>query len=139
MDQRETQLIAEGVIGPHFSNGNLKIVAEPPRAVDAAGRHVEMERRPKTRERCPLRHRLEVIDRLGRLDLDDAQQFPPALVRLQNQIRIPEGRSGTDPRRLFGSRIDGDVELSLILRLQQSDDPIVLELLADGPHEDGAQ
>ena len=35
--------------------------------------------------------------------------------------------------------VDGDLEFSLVFRLKQANDPVVLELLADGPHEDGAQ
>jgi len=35
--------------------------------------------------------------------------------------------------------IGPDLELSLIFRLKQTNNPIVLELLADGPHEDRAQ
>ena len=34
---------------------------------------------------------------------------------------------------------DGAFELSLVFRLKQANHPIVLELLADGPHEDWAQ
>jgi hypothetical protein len=37
------------------------------------------------------------------------------------------------------ARIDADFKLSLVFRLQQANDLIVLELLADGPHEDWAQ
>ena len=37
------------------------------------------------------------------------------------------------------ARIDGDFEFSLIFRVEQANHPIVLELLANGPHEDGAQ
>src|SRR5262249_48334521 len=87
--------------------------------------------------RHPLRHRLEVVDRLGRLDLDDADQLPPAL--LQDQIGIPGRRAAAHRRRLLVAGVDCDVELSLVLRLEQANDPIVLELLAHGPHEDWAQ
>jgi hypothetical protein len=35
--------------------------------------------------------------------------------------------------------VDRDLEFSLVFRLKQANDPVVLELLADRPHEDGAQ
>ena len=37
---------------------------------------------------------------------------------------------------LFGPRIDRHLILALVSRLQDSNDAIVLELLADRPHED---
>ena len=95
-----------------------------------------MKRRPQTGERRPLRHRLQVVHRLGRLYLDDAQQ-PSATLVLKDEIGIPRRRS-THRRALLIAGVDGDVELSLIFRLQQADDAVVLELLPDWPDEDWA-
>jgi hypothetical protein len=137
--QREPQLIAERVVRPDLSNWNLKIRAKPARRVNAASRHVEVKRRAESRERRPLRHRLEIVHRFSRFNLDNAEQLAPTLRRLQHEVGVPRRRTRSHRRCLRIARVDGDVELSLIFRLQQANDPIVLELLADGPHEDGAQ
>ena len=98
-----------------------------------------MECNAQLGEGRPLRHRLQIVQRLGGLHLDDPGQSlaPPAGV--QHQIRIPGGRGGPDRRRALVTRIDGNVALPLVLRLEQANYPIVLELLAHGPHEDGTQ
>ena len=62
-----------------------------------------------------------------------------AAALLKDEVRVPGQRTRPDGRRLLVADVDGDVELSLVLRLEQANDPIVLELLADRPHEDGAQ
>src|SRR5438045_5088794 len=93
-----------------------------------------MEWHAQLRERHPLRHRFEMIDRLDRLDLHDAKQLPAALA-LQHEIGVPGGRSAHG-RRLLVPRVDRHVELSLIFRLEQANDAVVLELLSDRPHED---
>jgi hypothetical protein len=62
-----------------------------------------------------------------------------AIARLQNQIGVRGRSTRPDGDRLLVAEIDPDVEFSLVLRLQKANDPIVLELLADGPHEDRAQ
>jgi CheY-like chemotaxis protein len=95
-----------------------------------------MKRRSQAGERRPLRHRLEVVDRLGGLYLNDAQQLPSPFA-LQDEIGKPRRRS-TDRRGLLIAGVDGDVELSLIFRLKQADDAVVLELLPDWPDEDWA-
>jgi len=99
-----------------------------------------MKRRAQTGERHPLRHGLEMIDRLGRLDLNHTKQLPTAFV-LKDEVGEPWGRSrgwSTDRRVLFVARIDRDFELSLIFRLQQANDAVVLELLPDWPDENWA-
>jgi hypothetical protein len=80
-----------------------------------------------------------MIDGLRRLDFDNAKQFPAALGRLQHEVRKPRRRAIPHGHRLLVAGVDGHLELSLVLRLEQANDPIVLELLADGPHEDWAQ
>ena len=88
------------------------------------------------RERHPLRHRFEMIDRLDRLDLDDAEQLAAALA-LQHEIRVPRGWAA-HWRRLLVPWVDRDFRFSLIFRLKQANDAVVLELLSDRPHEDWA-
>ena len=77
-----------------------------------------------------------MIDRLDRLDLDDAKQLAAALA-LQHEIGVPRRRSPYW-RRLLVARVDRDFEFSLIFRLKQANDAVVLELLSDRPHEDWA-
>jgi len=77
-----------------------------------------------------------VIDRFGGFYLNDTKQFPPALA-VEDEVGKPRRRP-TNGRRLFIAGVDGDVELSLILRLKQADDAVVLELLPDWPDEDWA-
>src|SRR4029077_7097120 len=95
-----------------------------------------MKRHAQLRERHPLRHRFEMVDRLDRLDLDDAEQLAAALA-LQHEIRVPRGRS-PHWRRLLVAWVDRDFGFSLIFRLKQANDAVVLELLSDRPHEDWA-
>jgi CheY-like chemotaxis protein len=95
-----------------------------------------VKRRPQAGKRRPLRHRLEVINRLGCLYFNDAQQ-PSSTLAMQDEIRVPRLRS-PDRRGLFTAGVNGDVELSLIFRLKQADDAVVLELLPDRPDEDWA-
>jgi predicted CoA-binding protein len=59
--------------------------------------------------------------------------------RLQNQIGVRRRGPRPDGNRLLIAEIDPDIEFSLVFRLQKANHPIVLELLADGPHEDWAQ
>ena len=87
----------------------------------------------------PLRQRFEVIDRLAGLDFDDGLQPMAALQRQQHEVGIQRRRAGADRRVLLGARVDAGLVLAAELRLQQADDAVVLELLADRPHQDRAQ
>ena len=59
-----------------FADLRLIRLAEPAGRVVAADRHVQMERHTRARRKVhPLRHRLEIVDRLARLDLDDAREL----------------------------------------------------------------
>src|SRR5687767_15763367 len=78
------------------------------------------------------------IYRFGRLDFDEAEQLAALLRGLKDEVGIPGWRP-SDGRRLFVARIDGNLELSLVFRPQQANHAVVLELLADGPHENRAQ
>jgi hypothetical protein len=95
--------------------------------------------RPQSGERRPLRHRLEVVDRFRGLYLDGAQELSPAIRRLEDQVWIPRRCSHNYRDGLLLTGVDGNFELSLVFRLKQANHPIVLQLLANGPHEDGAQ
>src|SRR5688572_29796752 len=97
-----------------------------------------MKRDAEARECRPLRHRLELVHRFRRLDLDNSQKATTLFGRLQDEVRKPWRRTA-HRRGLLVAGVDGDFELSLVFRLKEANDAVVLELLADGPHEDRAQ
>ena len=136
MNKRETNLIADLVIRPDFGHRNLHILAETARNIDHRHRNVQVKLRAEPGKGGPLRHRLEMIDRLCGFDLHDPEELPAPTV-LENQVRIP-GRRPANRRRLLVPRIDRNFELSLIFRLELANDAVVLELLADRPHENWA-
>ena len=72
VDEREAQLVAHRVVAPDLVDVNVVLIAEPARDINHAGRHVQMKRSPDFREMSPLCQRFQVIDRLARLDFDDA-------------------------------------------------------------------
>src|SRR2546423_858758 len=92
-----------------------------------------------SREMRPLRERFKVIYRLARLDLDDDLQLVATVGRHQEQIGIQGGRSGADAGVLFIARIHDRFVLAAKLGVEQSDYPVVLELLTNGPNQDRAQ
>ena len=53
-------------------------------------------------------------------------------MKMREHVQLADGYR----RVLFGPRIDRHLILALVSRLQDSNDAIVLELLADRPHED---
>ena len=62
-----------------------------------------------------------------------------AIERRQHQIGIHRRRARPDRHVLLGAGIDAGVEFPAQFRLQQPDHTVVLQLLTDRPHEDGAQ
>src|SRR5437868_8400202 len=93
----------------------------------------------KLREVCPLRECFKMIDGFTGFDFDDPLHPPSSFGGIQHQIGEYH-RSGrrADRHVLLGSRIDARIELSLQLGLEEPDQPIVFQLLADRPYEDGA-
>ena len=113
--------------------------AEAAGRVERIRRHVEMKDAPQAAERPPFRHRFERVHRLAGLDLDRAVQPTAALQAVEHEIGVHGVVADADRRILFRPRIDDDlVVLALVARLQDSNDTIVLELLADRAHEDRA-
>lgn len=102
---------------PDFANRYLKVATQLPRHVDHRTRDIEVELRTGTRKRDPLRHRLDFIHGLGGFNLDDAQNFPAFVGRLQNQVWKPGRLPYRDRRLLFIPEVHGNLELSLIFRL----------------------
>ena len=86
----------------------------------------------------PLRERFEVIDRLAGFDLDHNLQFMSAILRHQQDVGIHRGRAGANRYVVLGARVDGRLESTAEFGLEQANYAVMLELLADGPHQDGA-
>jgi hypothetical protein len=77
-----------------------------------------------------------MVDRFGRLDLDGTHELPSTVCRGQDEVGKNLHHPDLDRQRLILSDVRGDVVFSLQTDLQQPDDAIVLELLADRAHED---
>ncbi len=87
----------------------------------------------------PLRQGLEVVDRFAGLDLDDALKAASFLERPEHEVGIDRARAGADRDVLLRPRVDAGVVFSAQLDLQQSNQAVVLQLLAYRSHQDGAQ
>ena len=72
-------------------------------------------------------------------DFDGAEELASAVGGLQHEVRVPRRRPHEHGDRLLVAGIDRNLEFSLVFRLQQTNHPVMLELLANGPHEDRAQ
>ena len=97
-----------------------------------------MKRRPKLGEMRPLRERLQMVDRLSGLDFDDRLDPLATLLRVEHEVGIDRRRTTADRGVLLGSGVHLRLIPAPALRLEEADDPIVLELFADGPDQDGA-
>ena len=97
-----------------------------------------MERRPGPAEVGPLRHRLEVIDRFGGLDLDRSHQLLAPIDGRQHQVGKNLHLADAHRNRLILADIRHDVVLALELDLQETDDTVVLELFANRPDQNWA-
>lgn len=136
MHHRKPRLIADRVEGPDFRNVHGILSDKPPGDVDASGRYVEIKRSASPPEVGPLRHGFQMVDRFGGLYLDRSHQLAAAVRGGEDQIREDLHLPDTHRHRLAFSDIDGHLVSALEPDLQEPDDTVVLELLADGPHQD---
>jgi hypothetical protein len=120
-----------------LGDGDVEIRAEAFGDVGHGGRDVEVKRRPEPRERHPLSQGFEVVHRFDRLDLDDCLDLAP-LLRGEDHVGIDGGGAGAYRGVLLGSRVDSRIETTAKLCMEEADDAVVLQLLADRPDEDGA-
>lgn len=139
MDERETDLIADGVIAPDFVRDDVVVVAQPARHFDHRRGHIQMKCRAEFREVGPLREGLEVIDRFAGFDLDDALKAVAFFERPEHEVGIDRAWAGADRDVLFRSGVDAGVIFSAQLELEQPNQAIVLQLFTYRPHQDGAQ
>ena len=136
--ERETHLVADGVIAPDFGDLDLVVFCEPTGDVDHSGRHIKVKRCPQFPEMRPLSECFQMVDRFGGFDLDHCLKPLSALERRQNKVGKKRGAPRADRRVLLSSRVHARVVLAPALGVQQSDDTVVLELFADGPDQDRA-
>jgi hypothetical protein len=136
MDHREAGLIADRVERPDFRNVHGILGDKAPRDVDASGRDVEIERSAGAPEVGPLRHGFQVVDGFGGLYLDRSHQLAAAVWGCEHQVREDLHLPDPHRNRLAVPDIDSHLVPALEPDLQEPDDTVVLELLADGPHQD---
>ncbi len=77
-----------------------------------------------------------MIHRLASFDFDDRLKATASLEGREDEVWIESGRARPNGNVLLVAGIDTRVELTSALCLQQPNDPVMLELLANGPHQD---
>lgn len=138
MDRDEPHLLADPVVAENFGDKNVAVGAQALGDVCHRRWNVEMKRRPQPAERRPLGKRFEIVHRLDGLDFDDRLDTPAPILGHEDDVRKHCLGARADRGVLLHSRVDTDLEATAKLGLQKADDPVVLELLADRPDEDGA-
>jgi hypothetical protein len=98
-----------------------------------------MVRGARASEVRPLSHRFQMIHGFGRFDFHDAFEPTPLRLRRQHEVREHLARPYPDAGALLFAHVRGDLVLTLQLRLQEPDDTVVLELLADRPNQNWTQ
>ena len=131
MDHGEAGLIAYGVITPDLGDVHLVLSRQATCDVDRSRRHVQMKGRARPAEMRPLRHCLQMIDGFRRFDLDRSHQLVSAIGRGQHEIRKNLDLPDSHRSRLVFADIGRHVIAAFESDLQQSDDAIVLQLLAN--------
>ena len=110
-DPLEPDLVAaEGGVGPDFRSRNRMLGAESTRRVDAGHWHVQAELGAGLGKQHPLVHRLEVVDRLPGLHLDNGHWFPGRVQRGENEVRVRLTGAGLDRHLPFIPDVDLDGE-----------------------------
>jgi hypothetical protein len=111
---------------------------QPARDFNGSRRNVEMKGRPRAAEVGPLCARFEMVDRLGRLDLDGTHELPAPIGRRQDEVRKYLQLTDFHRSALVLADVRGHVVPTLQLHLQEPDDAIVFELFANWTNEDRA-
>lgn len=101
----------------NLSDRNLAVCAEPFGDIDHRRRYIQMERSFEPSVWNPLRQRFKVIDRFDGLDLDYGGDFPPPVLRHQNDVGVHRGHAGADRAVLLRAGIDPDIEATAKLGL----------------------
>lgn len=135
MHHREPSLIADGVVAPDFRYVHLILGGKATRDIHRSRRDIEMKRSARASEMGPLRHRFEVVDGLGRFNLDRSHQFVSPLSRGQDKVRKNLDLADSHGHRLLFANVHGDVVTTLQSNLQESNYAVVLQLLANRANE----
>jgi hypothetical protein len=112
--------------------------AEPPRNLDHLSRNIQMERRALPAKGDPFGQRFEMVHRFDRLHFDDGGHFLASILGRQHDVGKDRRGTRTDRDILFGAGVDRGIETTAKPGLEKADDPVMLQLLADRPYEDGA-
>ena len=139
MDQREADLVADRVIAPDFVRDDVVVVAEPARHFHHRRGHIQVKCCAELREVRPLGQGFQVIDRFAGLNLDNALQAMAFFKRPEDEVGIQRAGAGADRDVLLRARVDAGVVLTAQLDLEESNQAVVLQLLTNRSHEDGAQ
>ena len=138
VDGNEAHLVPDPMVAVNLGDRNVAVRAQALGHVGHRRGYIKMKRRAQAAERHPFGQRFEVIHRFNGLDLDNLFDLPAPILRCQHDIRINSRRPSSDGGVLLHAWVDTDVEATAKLGLENTDDPVVLELLSDRPDEDGA-
>ena len=123
---------------PHFREVHLVLSGKAARDFHGPGGYIEVKWRPCPPEVCPLGHGLEMIDRFGGFDLDRPHQLVPAIVRREDQVRKNLDLSDPYGYGLIFADVHDDIVTALEFGLEQTNDAIVLQLLANRANQNRA-
>ena len=107
MRHREAHLISDRMITPDLRHGDLVVRTQPASHLGRARGHVQVERAPHLTQMDPLRHRLEMAERLLRFHLDDTMEPPATVGRGQHEVGIHHPGPDADGRGPFVAKVDG--------------------------------
>jgi hypothetical protein len=80
-----------------------------------------------------------MIHRLARFDFDHGLEFPATIGGQKHEIRKQMGRTGANRHVLLGARVHTGVVLTTEFGMEQADQAVVLQLLANWPNQNRAQ
>ncbi len=135
MHHGKSERVADSVIAPDLVEADLVRHAQPLSDICRPRRHVQIKPGPDLAEVGPLRHRLEVVDRLAGLDFDDAFELPGPSWNREHEVWAHHHARHLDGRRLVGADVDGHFEPPAPPRRQVLNHAVVLKLLAYGAQE----
>ena len=122
------------MIAPDLGNRDPVLLTQVQGDVCRAGWNIQIERTPHLPELHPLGHRFEMVNRFGRLDLDDAMQPPCSCGVGKHQVRVHQVRARAHAGPLaFIFDIDPDQISPSQAGLKQPNHTVVFELFSDRP------
>lgn len=101
------------------------------RDIHGPGRYIQVEWRARPTEVGPLGHGFEMIDGFGGLDLDRTHQLVAAIGRREDQVRKNLNLADPYGHGLIFADVHDDIVTALEFGLEQANDAIVLQLLAN--------